>query len=171
MKRDVQFNPNKVVKINQRLICELKERAKKNPDKRCRFCMQHSSNDNLHEMIIVRCKGDYIRPDKHLYTTESHTIIDGAMLVILFKEDGRIDEVFELSKENYFSYRIDENIYHMQIPLTELVVYYEVKLGPFTDESNCFPEWAPEDTDVEGSKIYMEHMVERLQNYQLKNEK
>ena len=56
--------------------------------------MQHSPQDNLHEMFIVRGKGDYGRPDKHLHTTESHTIVDGAMLIVLFEDDGEIKDVF-----------------------------------------------------------------------------
>ena len=132
-----------------------------------RFCLQHSSQDSLHEMFIVRCKDDYMRPDKHLYTTESHMIIDGAMMVILFEDDGEIRDVFELSSNGYQSYRIDTNIYHMQIPLTEQVVYYEVKLGPFTDKSNNFPEWAPASHDTEMVKKFMKEIKEKIRMFQM----
>lgn len=128
--------------------------------------MQHSSEDRLHEMFIVRSKGDYGRPDMHLHTTESHTIIDGAMLVILFENDGRIKEVFELSAEGYQTYRIDTNIYHMQIPLTDQVVYYEIKLGPFTEDTNIFPEWAPAPEDKGKVFEFMRELEERIQKYQ-----
>ena len=115
MENEVYFNQNSLIKIDEEGINELKRKAKANANGKYRLCMQHSPQDNLHEMFIVRGKGDYGRPDKHLYTTESHTIVDGAMLVILFEEDGEIREVFELSEESYRTYRIDTNIYHMQI--------------------------------------------------------
>ena len=166
MKDDVYFNQESLIKIDDKVIQGLKEKAKANSNGKYRLCLQHNPQDNLHEMYIVRHKGDYGRPDKHLYTTESHTIIDGAMLVILFEDDGQIKDVFELSRNCYHSYRIDTNIYHMQIPLTEQVVYYEVKLGPFTDKSNIFPEWAPESHDAERVEIFMNEIKEKIRLFQ-----
>ena len=162
---EVYFNQEELVKVDGGIIRELKEKAKANASGKYRLCLQHSSQDNLQEMFIVRSKGDYGRPDKHLYTTESHTIVDGAMLVILFEEEGEIKEIFELSKDHYYTYRIDANIYHMQIPLTEQVVYYEVKLGPFTDKSNNFPVWAPEPQDKEGVALYMKNLEEKIRKF------
>lgn len=168
MEKEVYFNQNSIIKIDDKVISDLKESARANASGKFRLCMQHSSQDKLHEMFIVRSKGNYGRPDKHLYTTESHTIVDGAMLVILFEDDGQIRELFELSKECYHTYRIDTDVYHMQIPLTEQVVYYEVKLGPFTEESNIFPEWAPEAKQTEEVAIFMEELEEKIRQFQLK---
>lgn len=165
MEKEVYFNQDSLIKVNAEVINDIKAKAKANASGKYRLCMQHSSQDNLHEMFIVRSKGDYGRPDKHLYTTESHTIVDGAMLVILFEDDGQIREVFELSNEGYHTYRIDTNIYHMQIPLTEQVVYYEVKLGPFTEKSNIFPEWAPEPEDIKKVEVFMKELSEKIQHF------
>lgn len=169
MKKEVLFNQNNIVKIDERVINELKEKAKANANGKYRLCMHHSPQDSLHEMFVVRGKGDYGKPDKHLHTTESHTIIDGAMLVILFEENGQIKELFELSKEGYHTYRIDTNIYHMQIPLTEQVVYYEVKLGPFTEETNISPKWAPDPGDREQVAEFMKKLEKKIQEYRNKN--
>lgn len=163
---EVFFNQNELIKINGELIHEIKEKAKISSNGRYRLCMQHSPHDSLHEMYIVRSKGDYGRPDKHLHTTESHTIVDGAMLIVLFEDDGEIKDVFELSQRNYHTYRIDTNIYHMQIPLTEQVVYYEVKLGPFTDKSNIFPEWAPTPQEEYKVMTFMEEVNRKIQLFQ-----
>ena len=164
IEKDVIFNENSLVRIDAAVIEDVKERARTSDKGRFRFCLQHSSQDELHEMIIVRNKNDYGRPDKHLHTTESHTIIDGAMLVILFEENGDIREVFELSKESCFTYRIDIDIYHMQIPITEQAVYYEVKQGPFTEKSNIFPEWAPHPEDRDAVERYMMELKKKIKN-------
>lgn len=158
----VSFNQSSVVQVNGALIEEFKKRARENGIGRYRFCLQHSPKDKLHEMYIVRGKDDYMRPDKHLHTTESHTIVDGAMLVILFEDDGKIKKVFELSKEQWLTYRIDTDIYHMQLPLTEQAVCYEVKNGPFTEESNIFPEWAPDPHETEKVKLFMQDLKKRI---------
>lgn len=169
MGNEVQFNQSNVIKINNDIIEEVKQKAKENNNGKFRLCLQHSSEDKLHEMFIVRKKGDYGRPDKHLYTTESHTIIDGAMLVVLFEDDGTIIEVFELSEKGYHTYRIDTDIYHMQIPLTEQVVYYEVKLGPFDERSNIFPEWAPDSKDQDAVEQYMRKLEMNIKKYFARN--
>lgn len=159
---EVSFNQDAIVKIDDNTINELKTRAAKNVSGKYRFCLQHSPQDLLHEMFIVRRKGDYGRPDKHLHTTESHTIIDGAMLVVLFEDDGQIREVFKLSRACFHTYRIDTNIYHMQIPLTEQVVYYEIKSGPFTGDTNIFPKWAPEAKDKKKVAAFMKELEEEI---------
>lgn len=165
MGEEAYFNQKSIMKVDEKVIEELKVKARANASGKYRLCMQHSSQDNLHEMFVVRRKGDYGRPDKHLYTTESHTIVDGVMLVILFEEDGRIKEMFELSKKSFHTYRIDTNIYHMQIPISEQVVYYEVKLGPFTEKSNIFPDWAPEPHDTERVTVYMKDLEKRIRSF------
>lgn len=167
MNREVFFNQKKLIKIDQLMIDEMKEKAKTSAGGKYRYCLQHSSQDNLHEMYIVRRKGDYGRPDKHLYTTESHTIVDGAMLVVFFEDDGQIKDVFELSKDHYYTYRVDTDIYHMQIPITDQVVYFETKLGPFTDKSNIFPDWAPKPDETEKIVTFMNELQERIQEYRL----
>lgn len=165
MGNEVQFNQNSIIRINNDNIEEMKRKAKESNNGKFRLCLQHSSEDKLHEMFIVRKKGDYGRPDKHLYTTESHTIIDGAMLVILFEDDGTIKEIFELSEKCYHTYRIDTDIYHMQIPLTDQVVYYEVKLGPFDEKSNIFPEWAPDAGNKKAVRQYMKRLEADIKKY------
>ena len=165
MNNEVCFNQESLIKIDDMVIDNLKNLARKNNSGKYRLCLHHNPQDNLHEMFIVCSKGGYIRPGKHLNTTESHTIIDGAMLVIIFEENGQIREVFEVSKEKYHTYRIDTDTYHMQIPLTEQVVYYEVRLGPFTDKGNVFPNWAPDPRDTENVRVYMEGMKKRIHDF------
>lgn len=169
MEKEVCFNKKKLVKIDKQMIEEIKKRAKLNANGKYRFCLQHSAEDSLHEMYIVRSRGDYGRPDKHLYTTESHTIVEGKMLVILFENDGRIKELFELSKDCYYTYRIDTNIYHMQVPISEQVVYLETKLGPFNEKSNIFPDWAPEPSESEKVKMFMDELEKKIQIFCMQN--
>lgn len=170
MKNEVEFNHNSIVKIDYKDIEEMKRNAKRNGSGKFRLCLQHSAQDMLHEMFIVRTKGDYFQPDKHLYTTESHTIVDGAMLIILFEENGSIREVFELSEKCYRTYRIDTNIYHMQIPITDQVVYYEVKSGPFDSKSNIYPDWAPNSDDQDGICKFKEKIERDIKEYFCKND-
>lgn len=160
--KDAIFNDSSLIKVDNTVIENIKNKARIRKKGRFRLCLHHSSEDELHEMIIVRNRGDYCRPDKHLNTTESQTIIEGAMLVILFEDNGDIREVFELSKKCYCTYRIDRDNYHMQIPITEQAVYYETRQGPFTERSNIYPEWAPKTEDEDAIEQYMTELKHRI---------
>lgn len=165
MSRDAYFNQKKIVKVDANVIDELKANARANDSGKFRLCTHHSPQDSLHEMFIVRPKGDYGRPEMHTYTSESHTIIEGALLIIIFDNEGEIIEVFELSEKKCHSYRMDTHVYHMSIPLTEQVVYYEAKLGPFPNEGNIFPDWAPEPHDTEQVALYIKNLKKKIQSF------
>ena len=171
MSDESYFNQEDIVKVDDKVIEELKIRAQANDSGKYRLCMHHTPNDKLHEMFIVRRKNDYCRPEKHTYTTETHTIIDGKMLIIIFDDKGKIIESFELSKEQVHSYRIDTNIYHMSIPITEQVVYYETRLGPFPNKGNIAADWAPEPCDIDKVTAYLKELEERIQLIHLRGGK
>lgn len=148
---EVIFNDKGIIKIDNNTISELKIKANSNNSKKFRLCLHKSPQDELHEMIIVHSKDQYIRPHKHMNNTESNYIIEGEMFVIVFDDYGNIKDTFKLSKEENIAFRISKNYWHSIIPLSENVIFIEVKLGPFDKEDNIYPDWAPADNEI--SKI------------------
>lgn len=126
---------------------------------RYRYCLHNSPEDELHEMIMCVTDKDYFRPHKHLHATESNMIIKGCILSVFFHDDGSIRDHFVLGKnENeYLVFRINPNIYHMSIPLSENVVFYEVRKGPFDPDDVIYAKWAPENK----SEIYINEIIKR----------
>ncbi len=171
MDGEAYFNSDSIIKVDTKVIGELKAKACNNVSGRYRLCMHHAPEESLHEMFIVRRRGDYGRPEKHLHTAETHLILDGILRIIVFNGDGKIIDFFGLAAEDCLSYRIDAGIYHMSIPLTEQVVYYEAKLGPFPNEGNMFAEWAPEPGDKEKVKIFMEGLEAELKSCPMETKK
>lgn len=160
------FSIGNVIKIHSSQLQKFKEQAKKNKrKKRYRLCLQESSEGLLQEMIISRCKDDYCRPDKHRGIPESHTILEGSELIVLFDDDGTVTDAFLLDREKgYLTYRINEDIFHMTIPLTETAIDYEVKLGPFQPESNIFPDWAPKEEEKEAVEAFVKKIKAEVKN-------
>ena len=155
----VDFSSGDIVKVHSDQLKVFKEHALDNTEKkRYRYCLQESPQNMLHDMLLCRTRGDYTRPDKHNGIPESHTIIEGQELIVLFSDDGIITDAFVLDRDSgYLSYRINADVYHLTIPLTEIAIDYEVKLGPFRADSNIFPSWAPDGTDKEDAmKFWME---------------
>lgn len=159
--RLVDFSYGQIIKIKSTILNEMKKIAKSNSKKkRYRICL-HDSPDNLQqEMIICNVKGDYSRTHKHIGISETHTIIEGSQLVVLFDDYGKVVDHFIMNRhEGYLSCRINAEVYHMSIPLTEFVVVYEVKPGPFKPESNIFPEWAPDGEDENETKKFINSVL------------
>ena len=159
----VDFSSENVVKVHTTQLDDFEKIALNNTKHRYRWCNHSSPNDMLQDMFLLRTRGDYTRPDKHINMPESHTIIKGREAIILFSDKGEITDAFVLDRDNgYLSYRINTDIYHMTIPLTEVAVDYEVKLGPFSVDSNIYPEWAPHENEVEKAKHFLHDIEEKI---------
>ncbi len=127
-------------------IEELKRMALLSPRQRVRLCVHQSLNDSLHEMFIIHARNCYVRPHKHIKKTESMAIIEGEVDIVLFNEDGLIRQINQLGAPQtgkIFFQRLPENIYHMLIIRSEVLVFHEIISGPFLRESTIFPDWAP----------------------------
>lgn len=151
--------------VTKDFLEELEQRAHDNLLKKYRFCLHQNPESTLHEMIIVTTKDDMKYPDKHMETTESNIILKGKLLVVFFGEDGEIQKVFILDPEDLFYYRCEKNQYHMTIPLTNVAVYVEIKEGPFQNNSNIYPEWAPDRNDMEGMRIFNEEIKRKALSF------
>ncbi len=149
MDRLVDFCSGDVVKISSRALGEMQQIAKSNTEKkRYRICLHDTPENIQHEMIICVTKDDYSRPHKHIGMSETHIIIKGTELIVLFDEDGNVTDSFVLDLENgYICYRINSDVYHMSIPITETVIEVETKKGPFFEKSNSWADFAPDGTD------------------------
>lgn len=125
---------------------ELKRLALLNPRQRLRLCTHRLPTDRLHEMFIVHAQDCYVRPHKHIQKTESMTVLEGEVDVVLFNEDGEIRQINRLGAPQtgkIFYQRLPEETYHMLIIRTELIVFHEIIDGPFLQEKTIFPDWAP----------------------------
>ena len=137
-----------IAKIGRAEIQLLKERALRNPRQRIRICAHKSTDDPLHEMLIVHTKDTYVRPHKHLNKSESFHVIEGVVDVIVLDETGKVVEVIEMGdyvSGRRFYYRIDAPAYHTLIIQSDVLVFHETTNGPFKRGDADFAPWAPEE--------------------------
>lgn len=150
---NTSFCKGDIVQVNQSMIESVIASVQMSSEVGCgRICLHDTPNNPLHEMLIIRRREYYSRPDKHTTTSESHLILRGKEAVVFFSDDGEIINSIILEQNGVIAYRVNTDIYHMIIPLTDIAVDVEVKLGPFNQKSNIFPDWAPDGsikTDVE----------------------
>ena len=148
---EVFVSEGSLVQLDEVQVDVLKQQAKRNVRQRARICAHRNPEDRLHEMLIVLTKEAYIRPHKHLNKTESLHVIDGTALVIYFDDDGNIGEVVRIGQYksgHQFYVRNEDSRYHMQIIMSDYLVFHEVTNGPFNRSDTLFAPWAPEETEI-----------------------
>ena len=146
------------IKVDAELISELKMAAERLGSNNLRLCLHDSPGATLHEMINLEFRGNYYRPHKHRGKGESYHLIEGSMGAFVFDEDGRIIDANVLEPNNGFLYRVGEEMYHAVMPLSDLVIYHETRLGPFLNGDSLFAPWAPDGSDVLEATKYTEEL-------------
>jgi cupin fold WbuC family metalloprotein len=148
------------VKVDTKLISELKEVAARLGGENVRLCLHEGPDATLHEMIVLVHKGKYYRPHKHLTKAESSYMIEGSMGIFVFDESGYIVDACLLESSENFLYRVGANMYHTIVPLTNIVIFHESKIGPFQREGDSlYPSWAPDGSNLEEVKNYTNKLL------------
>lgn len=149
--------------VNRSIISELKRVAGKFGGRDVRLCLHRGPEAPLHEMIVLGRASKYYRAHKHMKKEESFHMLEGKMGVVCFTDEGKVLDSCILDHEEDFIYRVSANTYHTVIPLTEMVVYKESKLGPFIPNTNdsIYPAWATEDHSPD-VKEYLRILIEGL---------
>jgi cupin fold WbuC family metalloprotein len=128
-----------------------------------RLLLHKSTEDILHQMIIIHLGGVYIRPHINLASDKSWHVIEGELILVRFDEAGNIKKFFNIGSYDSglpFIVRLCEKEFHTLIPLTKHTVILETILGPFVESR--YAEWAPQTTDVEVAKIYFDDICEKI---------
>jgi len=148
------FNKKDICTLSHDDFSILKKHATLSPLKRYRFCLHHSVDKAIQEMIIVFCRDTYTRPHRHPASkSESLHLISGELDIILFDDGGKVVkkiEMGEVGSGKNFIFRLDTNVWHMSIPRSEFVVFHEIYQGPFEKDYDVeFANWSPGDSDPE----------------------
>ncbi len=155
-----------MIKIDNRLISAISDKAQKSERKRLNYNFHKVYDDNLQRLINAIEPYSYVQPHKHENPDKREVffILKGKMVVIEFDDDGNIIDHFILDAEKgNFAVEISEKTWHSIISLEKGSVAYEFKDGPYsiTDDKN-FASWAPKEGDST-SKAYIDSLLERLQ--------
>lgn len=162
---DEVLYPNEdIVIIDKNDLNRLKELALLNHRQRIRLCAHRTKHNSLHEMYIVHTSECYVRPHKHLNKAESMAVIEGEVDVVLFYENGDIHKVIKMGEVNSgkpFYYRLSEPVYHTLLIRTPFLVFHEITEGPFLREHTVFPEWAPDQENID-FKAFMKQIDSKI---------
>jgi len=148
--------------IDQGLIEQKIEDAKKNTRKREIHNLHSSDQDALHRMLNSIQPGSFIRPHRHLDPPkdEAFVLLKGSAGFVIFDmEQGVAKKEFILLDLETGTYGIDirAGVWHTLFSLEPDTVLYEVKPGPYTPLTDKdFAPWAPPDNSPEGADFLIE---------------
>ncbi|MBF0279791.1 MAG: WbuC family cupin fold metalloprotein [SAR324 cluster bacterium] len=125
----------------------------------------HQPADPAQRMLNALEPDSYVCPHRHSTPPkdEGFLILQGRGAAIVFKDDGKISEIFPLDpSKNLWGVDIPAGRFHTIVALASKTVFYEVKPGPYnplTDKG--FAPWAPPEGHPDAIAYHQEliHLV------------
>jgi cupin fold WbuC family metalloprotein len=146
-----------VTKITDTLLDEVSAKAKVSERRRCNHNFHASSRDPIQRFLNAVEPGTYVRPHKHETPpkTEVFIILRGRVLILEFEDQGEItDHTILDPARGMLGVEIPPKTWHTFIALQEGSILYEMKPGPFNNETDkVFAEWAPEEGSQESDEF------------------
>jgi cupin fold WbuC family metalloprotein len=146
-----------MIKITEKLVDEVSKKAKSSARKRTNHNFHESYEDPLQRFLNAVEPESYLQPHKHENPdkTEIFLILRGRVLIVEFDEIGKIIDHFVLdSKVGNVAVEIPPRTWHSFIALEEGSVLYEIKEGPFIQETGkTSATWAPEEGSWEANEF------------------
>ncbi len=171
---EVLYAIDSIVRMDASDIMNLKKMAKLNKRRRIRLCAHKEVEEIIHEMLIVHERGCYVQPHMHKNKNESFHVIEGMADIILFDEEGRINEIIpmgDFGSGRKFYYRLPPSRYHTLFIKSEWLVFHEITKGPFKAEDTIFAPWSPDTSDEILVSQYMEMIKSAIEIKKLEGEK
>ncbi|MDR1340514.1 MAG: WbuC family cupin fold metalloprotein [Prevotellaceae bacterium] len=148
--------------IDKALLDSVSEQALNSRRLRMNFNFHQQLDDPLNRLLNAMEPGSYFPPHRHKNPDkeEIFLVLRGSVLIIIFDGDGSVVSSTEISPEKeVYGMEIEAGVWHSLIVLEPDTVVYEVKKGPYAPltPDNTAP-WAPDPSDVEAVKEYMEKL-------------
>ncbi len=154
--------------FNQTILSQLSAEAQSAPRKRKNLNLHPSNDFCCHRLFNAVEPGSYIRPHRHLNPNKDETfvIVSGALGVILFNDDGSIENSVVLTVGGpVIAVDIPHGRYHGAVSLAPGTVFFEAKAGPYLPLTpDEIPHWAPAEVTCE-SVAYLARLTDSILGY------
>jgi cupin fold WbuC family metalloprotein len=149
--------------LDSGLFASLIERARQSPRLRTNHNFHSSAEDNPHRFLNVMTRGTYITPHRHRDPpkSESFIVLEGELAFFIFDDAGQVTGTHVLGRDT-IGIDIQPGVWHTIAVLSEHVVCFEVKPGPYSAANDKdFAPWAPMEGDPR-AKAYLEGLVDGI---------
>jgi len=147
--------------VGKALYEELKQVSASRGGRNVRLCLHSAPGDEQHDMIILNRRGTQHPPHRHAGQAETFHLIEGRLAVFSFEASGNPAEAGVLRPGEV--YRFNPEHYHTALPLDEVAIYHESRVGPFLGESDLiFPAWGPRPGDEAALRRFFDRCAAML---------
>jgi len=134
-------------RIDDRLLDDLSRAAQAAPRRRKNHNLHGDYDDPCQRLLNAVEPGSYVRPHRHLDPPrpECFLLLRGRLAVLLFADDGGIEEVVLLAADGPCrGVDIPAGVWHSLVSLEAGSVFFETKPGPYRPLADKdFAPWAP----------------------------
>lgn len=164
MSPEVFLAQGPIAAIGSADIALLRQAVRQTARRRVRINAHPGHDDALHEMIIAIESTSYIRPHRHPGKSEAFHIIEGAVDIVVFRDDGAIEQIVSLGEKggpHPFYYRMSEPRFHTLVIRSDLLIVHEITNGPFSPEGTVYAAFAPGEGEPAAAEFQAE-LLERV---------
>ncbi|MGE5517561.1 MAG: WbuC family cupin fold metalloprotein [Bacteroidota bacterium] len=115
------------------------------PRRRTHATLHDDLADPVQRVVIALQPGTYVRPHRHADDVwELFAVLDGALAVLIFAEDGTVLRRVELRAHGDRMVQVAPGAWHTIVALAPDTTAFEIKPGPYranTDKN--FAAWSP----------------------------
>jgi len=152
------FSTKDIVTLDATLLEHLKKDWRRTGGT-TRACLHQSPDSVLHEMVILQPHERFYPPKKST-KPKSFFVLEGELAVFTFNEDSTARQVHILGRGGPFFVRIEPDIYHCDISLTEYAIHLETISGPFLGrQEHIMAPWSPKLDDEDGLAKMLSHLT------------
>lgn len=126
-------------------IAAMKGAATEAARRRSHATLHDDLSDPIQRVVIALQPGTYVRPHRHAVEVwELFTVLDGALGVLSFDNDGRLLQRVELRPGGARMAQLPPRAWHTVIALAPDTLALEIKPGPYRPlDDKDFAGWAP----------------------------
>ncbi|MCX7696821.1 MAG: WbuC family cupin fold metalloprotein [Bacteroidales bacterium] len=156
-----------MILIDQELLQTISTQAKQSAEKKYHYVLSDKASNRIYQALIGFEPGAYIAPHKHPDNVISETLIllRGEAILIVFSENGQIENKHLLSQENnVFGLVVNPQKFHTIIPLKVSTVLMEIKERKDISDNDerIHASWAPLSTEKDKVKQWLENLLHHL---------
>jgi len=154
--------------IDQHTLDELSREACASARLRKNLNLHDDYNEPCQRMFNALEPGTYVRPHRHLHPPkpECFMAIRGKLALVVFADDGAIDQVFSFGPGcDVVTIDLPPGIWHTVVSLESGSIFFETHPGPYAPLSDKdFAPWAPLEgaPEVQG---YLAGLVEKIHQH------
>lgn len=154
-----------MIKIDEKILDTLTERAKSNVRKRMNYNFHSNFDDPIQRFLNALEPDTYLPPHRHLNPDkeEIFIVLRGKLVLIEFDSEGSIKSHMIIEPKNgTYGGEVASGVWHTLISLESGTVIYEIKKGPFEPiSSDNFASWAPKN-NISKEKQYQQELLKLL---------